>query len=127
MAEAPRSTRTLPRPTRISKDRDYSGAFEEGVRKARGPITVVGRPNGQKISRLGLSIGRRVGPAHVRVRLKRMIREAFRLQRAELPAGYDLVVTARAHRPLPLAEYRRLLASAWESIDREWRRRAGAK
>jgi hypothetical protein len=50
-----------------------------------------------------------------------MIREAFRLERAGQPTGYDLVVTARPHKPLPLAEYRRHLAGAWQAIDREWR------
>lgn len=108
---------------RLAHDREYQGAYRFGARKVRGPLTVFGRPNGLATSRLGLSIGRRVGPATVRVRLKRLLREAFRLQRATLPPGYDLVVSARPHRPLPLAEYQRLLAGAWEAVDREWTRK----
>jgi ribonuclease P protein component len=42
--------------------------------------------------RLGLSVSKKVGGAVVRNRWKRLIREAFRLSRAELPAGIDLVV-----------------------------------
>jgi ribonuclease P protein component len=42
--------------------------------------------------RLGLSVSKKVGNAVVRNRWKRLIREAFRLSRAELPAGIDLVV-----------------------------------
>ncbi len=112
---------------RLGHNREYQAAYKLGARKIRGPLAVFGRPNGLRTSRLGLSVGRRVGPAVVRVRLKRMLREAFRLQRGSLPPGYDLVVTVRPHRPLPLAEYRRLLASAWESLDREWKRRAEPK
>jgi ribonuclease P protein component len=46
-------------------------------------------------TRLGVTVSRKVGPAVVRNRLKRLVREAFRLHRHELPAGLDLVVVAR--------------------------------
>lgn len=47
-------------------------------------------------SRLGLSVSRKVGRAHVRVRWKRLLREAFRLHQHELPPGLDLIVIPRA-------------------------------
>jgi len=112
------------RAQRLGHAREFQAAYGRGLRKIRGPLTVFGRPNGLESSRLGLSVGRRVGPAVVRVRLKRLLREAFRQQRASMPPGYDLVVSVRPHRPLPLAEYQRLLAGAWESIHRECGRRA---
>ena len=52
---------------------------------------VSGEPPGKR-SRLGLSIGRKVGPAHERNRWKRAIREAFRRHRHRLPDAYDLVI-----------------------------------
>ncbi|MEQ8850914.1 MAG: ribonuclease P protein component [Phycisphaerales bacterium] len=108
---------------RLSHARDYQAVFESRVRVTRGPLTLLGRPNDLPHCRLGLSIGRRFGRAHDRVRLKRMLREAFRLQASEWSPGYDLVVTARRHRSLPLSEYEKILGSAWAEIDRRWRQR----
>lgn len=45
--------------------------------------------------RLGLTVSRKVGGAVVRNRVKRRVREWFRLSRAQLSAGVDLVVIAR--------------------------------
>lgn len=47
-------------------------------------------------SRLGITVSRRVGNAVVRNRLKRRVRECYRLKlRAMLPAGVEMVVIAR--------------------------------
>lgn len=43
-------------------------------------------------TRLGLAVSRRVGGAVERNRIKRILREAFRKERGNLPPGYDLVV-----------------------------------
>lgn len=45
--------------------------------------------------RLGLSVSRKLGKAVVRNRWKRLIREAFRLTRRQLPDGVDLIVIPR--------------------------------
>jgi ribonuclease P protein component len=46
-------------------------------------------------ARLGITVSRRVGGAVVRNRLKRLVREAYRRQKAAFPAGTELVVIAR--------------------------------
>ena len=58
-------------------------------------LVVQGCANGLPHTRLGLSVSRRVGNAVLRNRWKRIIREAFRTQRDELPVGLDLVVRPR--------------------------------
>mgnify|MGYP003471056350 FL=1 len=56
---------------------------------------MIARPNGLGHARLGLAVGvRAAGNAVNRNRVKRVVREAFRHIRQELPA-VDLVVNAR--------------------------------
>lgn len=45
--------------------------------------------------RIGLSVSRKVGGAVVRNRVRRLLREAFRLSREELPQQVDLVLIPR--------------------------------
>jgi len=86
-------------------------------------MTVIGAPNGLPESRLGLAIPRRVGKATTRNQIKRRLREAFRLLRREMPAGYDLIVQVRPHRPMDFEAYRQYLAWCWRRMDEQWRRR----
>jgi ribonuclease P protein component len=46
-------------------------------------------------SRLGITVPARLGKAVLRNRLKRRLREAFRLNRSALPGGWDILVNPR--------------------------------
>lgn len=59
-------------------------------------MKVLAIPNGARITRIGISVGKRHGNAVRRNKLKRTFREAFRLAQHELPCGLDLVIIPRA-------------------------------
>jgi ribonuclease P protein component len=55
-----------------------------------------GPPSGElPKARLGVVASRKVGPAVVRNRAKRLVREAFRLHPQVFPAGIDVVIIVR--------------------------------
>jgi ribonuclease P protein component len=53
-------------------------------------------PNGLAENRFGMSVGRALGGAVVRNRIRRRVREILRLDRQHLHAGWDIVVHPRA-------------------------------
>ncbi len=65
--------------------------------------------NGLAWSRLGLSVSKRVGNAVCRHRIRRRIREAFRLSKAELPVGWDIVCVAKPASAEPKCDLMRSL------------------
>lgn len=54
------------------------------------------RKNGLDHNRLGLTVGAKVGKAVVRNRIRRRLRECYRLREAELKTGYDVILVARS-------------------------------
>lgn len=81
---------------RIKDPADFRRAFDRKRSVSDSVLIVYGAENGLDHARLGVSVSRkRVRKANDRNALKRLIREAFRLSKAELPAGVDLIVLPR--------------------------------
>ncbi|MEZ6192726.1 MAG: ribonuclease P protein component [Phycisphaerales bacterium] len=110
---------------RLHGSRAFAAVFDAQMRKNLGVIALCGRCNGLDYNRLGLSVPRRVGGAVVRVRIKRRLREAFRLGQHDVPAGYDLVVVVRPHETLTVTEYQALLADGIVRLHELAQKRAG--
>jgi ribonuclease P protein component len=110
---------TFPRSCRLGGRHEFSAVFEARTRESRGPLTVYAKANALGHGRLGISISRKVGTAVRRNRIKRLLREAFRLMQHDLPGGYDLVVVVRPHEPLILADYQRLMSGMAVKLHRK--------
>jgi ribonuclease P protein component len=91
-------TRTRFRPHERLKDSEaFRRAFQRRRWESDPILAVYGIENGRDHPRLGISVSRKkVRTASDRNRLKRLIREAFRLIKADLPSGIDFVVVPRA-------------------------------
>ena len=117
----------LPKSRHLRLPAEFSAVYEAKTRESRGPLTVYAKPNGLAHPRLGMSVSRKVGTAVRRNRIRRLIRESFRLLQHDLPWGYDLVVVVRPHEPLMLADYQKILSAAVFRLHQAWQRREAAK
>jgi ribonuclease P protein component len=117
---SPSPTFNFPRPATLSGNGAFTRVMDQRVRDTRGPLVFHGAPAASSQSRIGISIGRRVGNAVVRNRIKRLLRESFRLDRGAWPAAYDLVIVVRPHKPLALVEYQNHLAAGIAKIHKVW-------
>ena len=104
---------------RIRKSAEFRKVYGRKARASDQCLIVCACENEFDHPRLGLSVSRKVGGAVVRNRWKRLIREAFRLNRFRLPQGTDLVVIPR---PGPPPAFRDVEASlcnvAWRAARR---------
>ena len=89
------SEQRFTRERRVRKSDEFARAFQAGSHAADDVLVVNVVRNRLEHARLGLSVSRAVGGAVVRNRWKRLIREAFRRCRAQLPAGIDIVARPR--------------------------------
>jgi ribonuclease P protein component len=81
---------------RIRDPAVFRRAFERKRSASDGWLIVYGVENGLDHPRLGISASKRkVRKANDRNRVKRLLREAFRLNKFDLPPGVDLIVVPR--------------------------------
>jgi len=92
------------REQRLRKSRDFAASRREGKSWADSRLVLVTRPNGLEISRFGFVVGKRIGIAVTRNRVKRRLREAARLSKVQ--SGWDLVIIAR--KDASIADYHQL-------------------
>ena len=105
---------------------EFEKVYAAKIAKRVGPLRVHGVPNSLAHSRLGLSVSTRVGGAVRRNRVKRLLRESFRLSQYDLPTGYDWVVVVLPHPPAALEDYRRMFADAAKKLAAHWSKRPAA-
>lgn len=78
---------------KLKKRSDIDRVFAEGRRFSSGTVRVCAAPNCLGYSRLGVGVSTRVCNAVGRNRLKRITREAFRLNKGAIPPGLDIFIT----------------------------------
>ncbi len=83
---------SFPKKKRLVSNSQFKAVMDNGRRFSNGVLTLFMARNDCDYSRLGVSVGKSRGNAVVRNRLKRLMREAFRQNQNQIPAGYDYVL-----------------------------------
>ena len=106
----------FPKSVHIRSRLDFARVYEQGSRVSDAVLLVTAARNDEPHTRIGLSVSKRCGNAVHRNRWKRLIREAFRLSRAEIATGIDLVVQPRAGTEPDAMSVRKSLTSLMKRV-----------
>jgi ribonuclease P protein component len=85
----------FPKAARVRCRREYLALGKTGRRRHVPHFTLIASPAADH-ARLGITVSRKVGPAVVRNRLKRRLREIFRRHPTRLLPHHDVLVIAKA-------------------------------
>lgn len=79
----------------LKQNKDFRRLYSRGKYAACSTLVLYWRPNRREQNRLGITASTKLGHAVVRNKIRRRIREIYRLHELELRVGMDLVVVAR--------------------------------
>jgi ribonuclease P protein component len=80
----------------MSRNRDFQRLYRSGKSAVGGCVVAYCRPNRLGRTRLGLTVSTKLGGAVRRNRIRRRIKECYRVMEAGLKPGFDLVLVARS-------------------------------
>lgn len=80
---------------RLHRNSSFQAVYRSGKSYANKNMVLYVLPQRGGQRRVGFAAGKRLGSAVVRNRVKRLLREAYRLNQHRLSAGFDLVIVGR--------------------------------
>jgi ribonuclease P protein component len=95
---------TFTKNERIRKRKEYLTIEKQGVRGYSDHFIVIASPNRTGAKRLGITVSKKVGNAVKRNRIKRLLREFFRLNKSGFADAQDIVIIVK--RGIPDLDYR---------------------
>ncbi|MDE7015708.1 MAG: ribonuclease P protein component [Kineothrix sp.] len=79
----------------LKKNDDFRNVYKKGKSYANKYLVMYVLKNSMGINRIGISVSKKVGNSVVRHRVKRLVRESYRLHENIFNSGLDIVVVAR--------------------------------
>ena len=106
----------MKRTVSLKENHLFRRAYNRGKSAADSRLALYVRGNGRRENRLGLTVSTKVGCAVVRNRVRRRLREIYRLNEDRLVSGTDVVVVARVR--AASSQYRQLEHSFLKLADK---------
>lgn len=79
----------------LKKNEDFQHVYKNGKSYANKYLIMYVKENGTERNRVGISVSKKVGNSVVRHRVKRLVKESYRLQEEVFNSGLDIVIIAR--------------------------------
>ena len=101
----------------VKENGTFRRIYRKGASAVKPCMVVYCRKNRQGLSRLGVTVSTKLGGAVVRNRVRRQMREMYRLHTGEMVPGYDVIIVARSRSVrTPYHEMDRQYASALDAL-----------
>jgi ribonuclease P protein component len=85
----------------LKKNRDFLYLYKKGKFLAARIMVVHCKPNNSKINRLGVSVSKKAGNSVRRNRVRRIIKENYRLMEGNIVPGYNIIIVYRNIKEIP--------------------------
>jgi ribonuclease P protein component len=95
----------ITRSLRLRDPREFQRVRKRGRSWTTPYLVLVSQPNGLEHNRYGFAVGRRVGKAVARNRVKRWMRESIRRRHPSVRQGFDIILIARGRMAEPSVDY----------------------
>lgn len=79
----------------LHKNKSFQAVYRSGKSYANKMVVLYVLPNNSNVRRIGFAAGKRLGNAVVRNRVKRLLRDSYRLNQSKLMSGMDLILVGR--------------------------------
>ena len=79
----------------IKKNHEFRRLYAKGASAVSPWLVIYCRKNNFGVNRLGITVSTKLGCAVIRNRIRRRLREIYRLNTGRLASGYDIVIVAR--------------------------------
>ena len=79
----------------LKKNYEFRRLYNKGKSAATPYLVVYVKRTGRDTNHLGITVSNKIGKAVVRNKVRRRLREIYRLHEGEMLRGYDLVIVAR--------------------------------
>lgn len=102
----------MKREVTLKMNYEFRRVYNKGASGVSPFLVVYARPNLCTKNRLGITVSAKLGKAVVRNRVRRRLRELYRLSQPAMKQGYDIVLVARS----------RAVAAAYHELERAYRK-----
>ncbi|MGD9855041.1 MAG: ribonuclease P protein component [Planctomycetaceae bacterium] len=110
---------SFPKSKRLRRAADFDRVYARKARAGDPALLIFADSNPEGETRIGLSVSKKHGNAVRRQRIKRLLREAFRLEQHNVPAGLDLILIPRVDSGAALSDYRSSLLRLSRRLSRQ--------